>query len=111
MNYYLINTVHAILKKNEIARDDWMLTVKEVHDREMYLFSFDKSEYYFCVFNEKLTNIQTISRTWRLLQEKFPELRGTQWEERQKQGGQYANQVADAEFRMQLELFDFDKLC
>jgi len=107
MNIYLINTIKSILAKNEVARDDWMLTVQEVHNREMYLFSFDKNEYYDCVFNGKLTNIQTISRTWRLLQEKFPELRGKDWADRQRQGGMMASEfAANGEIQAQLDMFN-----
>lgn len=95
MNNYLTRLITQILTKNEEARDDWMLTIKEVHDRELMIWYMDKSEYYDALFSGRLSNVQTISRVWRWVQEKRPELRGKTWEERQRQAGMVASEVAE----------------
>lgn len=87
MNNYITKLVKHILLNNEDARDDWMLTIKEVHDREMEVWAYSKEQYYEAFFSNRLTNCQTIIRLWRLIQEKYPELRGKEWTERQMQAG------------------------
>ena len=87
---YISRLTYSILNNNLEARDNWMLVVKQVHDIEMAMTGVSKSNYYDALFNDNLTNPQTISRIWRKIQEHNPELRGEEWEERQKQGGQVA---------------------
>ena len=82
MNKYLTRLIKHILVSDEVARDNWLLTVQKVHEREMSLWCFTREEYFEAVFGEKLSNVQSITRCWRLLQEKHPELRGKEWEER-----------------------------
>lgn len=107
MNKYLSKLIHSILSNNEKSRDDWMLMIKEVHDREMVIWAFTPDDYYKAFFSGKLSNVQTIIRLWRLLQEKCPELRGETWEERQRQGGMLAREIAEE--KTQLEIFDNEK--
>ena len=104
INKYLTRLVKNILIKNVPSRDDWMMTIKEVHDKEMELMSFDKERYYEAFFGGHLSNVHTVKRLWQLIQEKHPELRGTTWVERQKQGGLIAQEVAEEQY-FQLELF------
>jgi hypothetical protein len=101
---FVSRLIYSILKSNIDSRDNWLLTLKEVHDRELALYGFEKTDYYDCVFSYKLTNPQTISRIWRKIQEVNVELRGTEWEERQQLGGQIAIEVATSRFS-QLNLF------
>jgi phenylacetate-coenzyme A ligase PaaK-like adenylate-forming protein len=105
MNRYLSRLVKQILIKDESCRDDVMKTLKEVHDRELSLWSYSKSEYYDAFFSDKLSNPETVGRLWRLIQEKFPELRGETWEERQKHSMNFAQQAAEGNL-FQLGLFD-----
>jgi len=95
MNNYLTRLVVQILAHNEDARDDWMLTIREVHERELGIWYMTKAEYFDALFSNKLSNVQTIARIWRLAQEKRPELRGKTWEERQKQSGLLASEFAE----------------
>jgi hypothetical protein len=104
MNNYLTRLVVQILVNNEDARDDWMLTIREVHERELSIWYMDKSEYFDAFFSGKLSNVQTIGRIWRLAQEKRPELRGKNWEERQKQSGLLAAEFAEEQL-IQASLF------
>ena len=100
---YLTRLIKQILVKDEASRDDWMLTIKQVHDKEMELWCYEKTEYYDAFFKGHLSNVHTIKRLWQLVQEKFPELRGVTWEERQRQGGMVASEFAQFN---QLNLFD-----
>lgn len=105
MTQYLARLVTQILINNQDARDDWMLTIKEVHDRELQIWYLTPADYYDAFFSEKLSNVQTIIRLWRLVQEKRPELRGKTWEERQRMGGMMAKEFHDIE-NVQSKLFD-----
>lgn len=98
-----------ILLEDEDARDDWMLTIRKVHSKELILWCYPKEDYFEAFFDNKLSNVQTIIRVWRLIQEKYPELRGKKWEERQRQGGMMAQEFAEQKY-FQLELFSQDKL-
>jgi hypothetical protein len=95
MNNYLTRLVKHILLENDVARDDWMLTIRLVHDKEMQLWYFKKEDYYDAFFSKKLSNVDTIKRLWALLQERIPELRGVEWELRQRQGGMIASEIID----------------
>lgn len=105
-NYYITKTTYRLLKDNISMRDNYLLLCKEIHNNEMNLLGFKKEDYYDLVFEEKLSNVQTIVRIWRALQEKCPELRGAEWEERQRNGGKIRAEIAEenALFR-QLKLF------
>jgi len=105
MNKYLSKLVKHILLNNEDCRDDWMLTIQKIHDAEMVLLSCSKEEYYETFFKCKLSNIDSITRLWRLLQEKHPELRGKTWLARQIQGGEISMLMAKEAYT-QLEIFD-----
>ena len=103
MNNYLTRLVKNILLENEDARDDWMLTIQIVHNKEMELWYYKKEDYYDAVFSKKLSNVDTIKRLWALIQERIPELRGNKWQERQIQGGQIASEIVDD---AQIKLWD-----
>ncbi len=105
MNRYLYRLIKNILKKDELSRDDWMLTIQQVHDKELALWCYTQEEYYKAFFSNKLSNVHTIKRLWQFVQEKFPELRGKTWEERQRQGGMVAAEMVEEKI-IQLEMFD-----
>jgi hypothetical protein len=105
MNKYLTRMITIILTNDVDARDDWMSTIKQVHDKEMVIWYYDKSQYYDAFFSNKLSNVHTIKRLWQLVQEKNPELRGETWEERQRQGGMIAKEMVEEKF-YQLSLFN-----
>lgn len=107
MNKYLSRLITVILTNDEDARDDWMSTIKQVHDKELSVWCFDKTQYYDALFSNKLSNVHTIKRLWQLVQEKYPELRGQTWEERQRQGGMVAKEIAEEKY-YQTSLFISD---
>jgi hypothetical protein len=107
MNKYLSKLVKHTLLTNEDARDDWMLTIKTVHDKEMQIWCLSKEDYYDAFFSDKFSNVDTIKRLWAMVQEKFPELRGQKWEERQRQAGLIAKEIAEDKYH-QMELFKND---
>jgi hypothetical protein len=101
MNNYLSRVIRQTLIENKESRDDWMLVIKAVHDKELNLWCYNKDEYYDALFSEKLSNVGTIQRLWRLIQEKCPELRGEEWEARQKHGGLMAKEfVEDSQLKL-----------
>jgi hypothetical protein len=104
MNNYLTRLVRNILIENVEARDNWMLVIKAVHDKELDLLSYTKADYYDVFFSQQLSNTSTIRRIWQLVQENNPELRGNEWEERQRQGGLMKQEIVDMN---QLSLFEF----
>lgn len=107
MNNYLTRLVTQILINHEECRDDYMLTIKMVHDRELKIWWLDTTEYYNALFSNKLSNVQTIGRLWRLIQEKRPELRGKSWEDRQKKAGAYVDEeLSEMEAAIQTTLFE-----
>jgi hypothetical protein len=96
INVSIIQLIYNILSNDAETRDDWMLCLKEIHSIEMKIHGISKEEYFMKLYvkNDKgeydyFTNFQTIIRLWRKVQEDYPHLRGENWEERQKQGGQY----------------------
>lgn len=103
MNRYLTRLIKNILLNDVNARDNWMDTIRQVHDKEMAIWCFTKEQYYDALFGDHLSNVHTIKRLWQLVQEKYPELRGKSWEERQRQGGMVASEMAEIR---QLGLFD-----
>lgn len=105
MNNYLSRLIKVILMYDEDARDDWMDTIRQVHDKEMNVWCYDKCQYYDALFSNKLSNVHTIKRLWQLVQEKYPELRGKTWEERQRQGGMVAREMAEDSY-YQTSLFN-----
>lgn len=109
MNKYLTRLIIHILTHDEAARDDWMLTIRQVHEKELSLWCYTKADYYDAFFSNKLSNVHTINRLWRLVQEKYAHLRGKEWEERQMQGGMVAKDFNELKY-FQLELFSDDKL-
>ncbi len=103
INRYLTRIVRETLINIPASRDNWMIVVKEVHDKELALWCYKKEDYYDAFFSEKLSYVQTITRIWRLIQEKCPELRGEEWEVRQKHGGYMAKEFVEVN---QLSLWD-----
>jgi len=106
MNYKVIKLIARCLEKLPEARDSWMMTIKYVHEREMELLCVDKEEYFDTLYAEKLSDPCTIRRLWQKVQEERPHLRGTTWEERQRQGGVLAKEIAVID--KQLELFNLE---
>jgi hypothetical protein len=101
---YLSRMIYSILVNNKESRDDWMLVVKQIHDTEMAMWGIQKEDYYDALFSLKLANPQTVSRIWRKIQERCPDLRGEFWEERQAQGGIVSAQIVTDNF-FQTSLF------
>jgi hypothetical protein len=50
MNRYLSRLIKHILIDDKSARDNWMDTIRQVHDREMQLWCFSKEQYYDAFF-------------------------------------------------------------
>ena len=99
---HISKMVFNLLRDDAESRDDWMLMIKKVHDIEMQYFSITKEDFYDNFFNNKFSNVDTIKRLWAFLQEKFPELRGEQWNDRQIQGGQIAHDIANGGYQLLL---------
>lgn len=105
----LIRLIYNILNESLEARDNWMLTIKEVHTMEMRIKGISKQDYFEHFFNDDLSNVHTIKRLWQKVQEEFPNLRGKTWAERQKQGGQYVVDSLKID-KSQMTLFTSDEL-
>lgn len=102
----LIRLIYNILNEDVLARDNWMLTIKHIHSMEMKVKGVSKKDYFDSFHNEELTNIRTIHRLWQKVQEDYPHLRGDNWNDRQKQGGQFV--VSD--FISQTSLFSKEEM-
>jgi hypothetical protein len=115
LNFSLISLIYHTLSNKIDTRDDWMLCIKEIHSLEMLSKKILSEDYFEKLFeiNEdgeyiNFSNVHTIKRLWQKVQEDFPNLRGTTWAERQKQGGQYnVNSFYDDK---QLTLFSQEQL-
>jgi hypothetical protein len=103
----LIRLIYNILTQDKSTRDNWMRTIKIVHQTEMTIKGISTHQYFDAFFNEELSNVHTIKRLWQKVQEEFPKLRGDTWIERQKQGGRY---VVDEIDLNQMTLFNDKEL-
>ena len=104
MNNYISRLIKYTLLKNEAARDDVYLTIKIVHNAEMQLLCYTPENYYEAFYSGNLSSVYTIGRAWRYLQERHPELRGKEWEERQRLAGLVSKEIME-EKNYQLDLF------
>jgi hypothetical protein len=105
-NGYLTRTIYKLLEGNAGMRNDCLLVVQAIHDEEMKTQGYEKTNYYFLLFSEKVSNINTINRIWRLVQERCPNLRGTDWDERQKNAGLVKSEMLENDLiARQLKLF------
>jgi hypothetical protein len=95
----------SILKKNEDARDDMFMCIKIIHDFEMGILNIPKETYYDAFFQRKLSKITTIAREWAKIQETNINLRGKEWEIRQKKSKKIAKDIMND--KNQLTLFNF----
>ena len=85
-----LKLIYNILTTREETKDDWLLTIKIVHDYEMVKAGIKNSEYYESLFEKRiLTNVHSIIRDWRKVQQDNEHLRGDKWEERQKCSNNY----------------------
>ena len=115
INATLIQLIYNLLSNDVETRDDWMLCIKEIHTIEMTFKGISKNDY-FVKFYEKnedgeysnFSNVHTIKRLWQKVQEDFPNLRGLNWEGRQKQGVQYV--VSNDYYDNQLNIFSKEQL-
>jgi len=115
INATLIQLIYNLLSNYVETRYDWMLCIKEIHTIEMTFKGISKNDY-FVKFYEKneegeysnFSNVHTIKRLWQKVQEDFPNLRGLNWEGRQKQGGQYV--VSNDYYDNQLNIFSKEQL-
>jgi len=104
-NKNLTKVIFTLLYNNPELRDDWVSTIRMVHDIEMSINGIVQQDYYYAIFfTEKLSNVHTIKRLWQLVQENREDLRGKTWEERQRQGGMVAKEMVEINIQ-QLKLF------
>ena len=102
----LTKSVVRLLIDNSELRDDWLGTIRMIHDKEMELHNIPQQDYYYSVFfTNKLSNTDTIKRLWAMVQENRADLRGENWEERQRQGGMIAKEMIFFDPK-QLKMFD-----
>lgn len=102
----LTKLVVRLLTENYELRDDWLGTIRMIHDQEMQLHKICEQDYYHSVFfTNKLSNTDTIKRLWAMVQENRADLRGQNWEERQRQGGMIAKEMIFFDPK-QLKMFD-----
>lgn len=107
MSNYITRSLIKLLEEHEETRDNVLLCVQYIHDIEMKLLGLPNSSYYDAVFNRKLSAVETIGRTWRKIQEDIPELRGLEWEVRQKLAGRWRDNIPNCNLmRNQLNLFE-----
>lgn len=105
-NKNLTKVIFNLLVNDESLRDDWLGTIRMIHNEEMQLHNIPEQNYYHSVFfTNKLSNTDTIKRVWAMVQEKRPNLRGKCWEERQRQGGMIAKEMVFFDPK-QLKMFD-----
>jgi hypothetical protein len=85
INISNLKLIYNILTTRVETRDDWLLTIKMVHDYEMVQGGIKNTEYYESLFEKRiLTNVHSIIRDWRKIQQDNEHLRGEKWNERQK---------------------------
>ena len=102
----LTKRIVRLLIENKDLRDDWLTTIRIIHDKEMEIHNIPVQDYYYSVFfTNKLSNTDTIKRVWAMVQEKRADLRGETWEERQRQGGMIAKEMIFIDPK-QLKMFD-----
>jgi hypothetical protein len=105
-NKNLTKIIFNLLVNNEALRDDWLSTVRMVHDIEMSVHAIAQQDYYYAIFyTNKLSNITTIKRMWQMVQENSPNIRWNTWEERQRYGGMIAKEIVFFDVK-QLKMFD-----
>lgn len=92
---YLKKMITQILHNNEESRNDMMLTAKIIYDSELASMDKTKEHMYECFFNHKLSSIKTIDRSWRMIQEENENLRGSEWNKRQKKSIEIAQEIID----------------
>jgi hypothetical protein len=104
-NKNLTKLIVQLLTENYDLRDDWMTTIRMIHDKEMETHNIVQQDYYYAVFfTDKLSNTYTIKRLWQMVQEHRTDLRGKTWEERQRQGGMISKEMVFIDPR-QLKMF------
>ena len=105
-NRNLTKVIVNLLANNPDLRDDWVSTIRMVHDIEMANHGIVQQDYYYAVFyTNKLSNITTIKRMWQMAQEKRADLRGKTWEERQSRGGMISKEMVFIDPK-QLKIFN-----
>jgi hypothetical protein len=105
-NKNLTKIIFNLLVNDEALRDDWLSTIRMVHDIEMKNHSIIQQDYYYAIFfTDKLSNVTTVKRIWQLVQENCSAIRGKTWEERQMQGGMISKEMVFFDVK-QLKMFD-----
>ena len=100
LSKYITKLVISILRNNEIARDDIMVVIKTIHDFELSVLKKSKEDYYDMFFSNTLSNVRTISRIWRKVQENMPDLRGKEWELRQMKAGEISMEMIENQLKL-----------
>lgn len=107
-NKNLTKIIINLLTTNFELRDDWLGTIRMIHNSEMQLHNISQQDYYSAVFfTDKLSNTDTIKRLWAMVQENRADLRGKNWEERQRQGGVISKQIIFIDPK-QLKMFSYE---
>ena len=78
--------VVTILRRSKKAREDNMQCIKLVHQNQIKRLGKTKQDYFSLFWRGKLSASHIIYRSWRLMQQKYPELRGENWGLRQMKG-------------------------
>ncbi len=85
-----LKLIYNILTTTVETRDDWLLMIKMVHDYELEQYGIEKNKYYEAIFEKRiLTNVSTIIRYWRKVQQENVHLRGEKWDERQQESNNF----------------------
>lgn len=106
-----LKLIYNILTTRVETRDDWLLTIRMVHDYEMIQGGIKHSEYYESLFEKRiLTNVHSIIRDWRKIQQENEHLRGEEWEERQKYSNNFKQDYKNYNSDSQGSLFSDEEL-
>ena len=82
LNLTLQRLIYNILVTHKESRESWLLTIKIVHQTEMTIKGISIQNYFYSVFDEELSNLNSIKRIWSKIQEDVPQLRGDNYEDR-----------------------------
>jgi hypothetical protein len=85
-----LKLIYNILTTRVETRDDWLLMLQMVHNYELKQYNIEKTQYYEALFEKRiLTNVHTIIRYWRKVQQENEHLRGEKWDERQQESNNF----------------------
>lgn len=96
----LKNRIEKLLAEHPILRDDvhylitviWKGDIKKINKNIESMMALELLQ---LVQENKLNNVKTIDRLWRLIQRQNPSLRGAEWEERQGEEEKVRDEMAN----------------